>query len=123
MAETKDELKAQMNVLRKKMYKLEDAENKKRTASVVGKYFKYPRNCYSCPEKESDYWPVYFWAQKPSGSGIHGLSFETDKYGDIRIRFSEYHINTLRGYVEIKPREFWRAWAMIQKQVAALTQP
>ena len=26
----------------------------------VGRFFKYPKNCYSCPEKKSDYWDDYY---------------------------------------------------------------
>jgi hypothetical protein len=26
----------------------------------IGRFFKYPKNCYSCPEKKSDYWDDYY---------------------------------------------------------------
>lgn len=53
---------------------------------LVGKCFKY-RNCYSCPEKDSDYWWLYVRVLSVDTDGYtSGVSFQTDSRGACEIK-------------------------------------
>lgn len=85
--------------------RLHDAEN----AAVVGKHFKY-RNCYSCPERPSDYWWLYLRVIEAKGGRLKCFAFEIDKYGKISVetKNSLYHVRD--GYRPISAKEYRRAW-------------
>lgn len=55
----------------------------KELAGLVGKTFKYPRNCYSCPKTEADYWPVYARVVSVADGCLEVVTFETDSRGDF----------------------------------------
>lgn len=59
---------------------LEVAETNASNAALVGRAFKY-RNCYSCPESESDYWSLYQLVLSANDGCLQVLRFERDKYG------------------------------------------
>jgi hypothetical protein len=111
----KAKLLAQMARVRRELDKIEGAETAKKNKKLIGKYFKYPRNCYSCPEKESDYWPVYHKVLYDDG-GLHGMTFQTDSHGMITIKFDDYV--SLSGCVEISAREFLDAWLEVKRKIA-----
>jgi hypothetical protein len=69
----------------------EEAENSKH----VGKCF-VNKNCYSCPEKRSDYWNVYSYVIECSeGSGVNVLQFQIDKYGSVFISKNHSYVHML----------------------------
>ena len=84
MKERKEELERQMRKLRTELNEIQDRENAERFSGLVGKCFVY-RNCYSCPEKPSDYWDSYCQVHSITGSYANVMEFEIDKDGMIRI--------------------------------------
>ena len=49
--------------------------------AIVGKCFRL-RNCYSCPEKASDYWWTYYYVTGIAGrEWVWVVTFQTDKDG------------------------------------------
>ena len=120
MTETKEELEKTLTAIRVKLQRIHDRETLAANRKLIGKCFKYPRNCYSCPDKPSDYWPVYRKIVGSSAGGLLVMDFETDKYGNIEIKPSVWGADTLCGYVAIKPSEFLRAWRRVQKRIASL---
>ena len=68
-----------------KLYELEELQEK-----YLNKYFVYRNNCYSCPEKESDYWNVYYKVISINEyGGIEAISLEKDKYGKIESKITQ----------------------------------
>lgn len=62
-----------------KMYELEEIKEK-----YLNKYYIFRNNCYSCPEKKSDYWNVYYKViEINDNGGIVAVSLQKDKYGRI----------------------------------------
>ena len=111
-----ENLVAERRNLEKRIYSLEAdkraAENKK----LVGKCFKY-RNCYSCPEKPSDYFWLYLKVTGVDKTGRpSGWSFEIDKYGDCRVR-KERPPSLAGGYKPITSAEFEKAWTKFKAKV------
>lgn len=102
---------------RAKLNKIETLAIVKANTALVGKCFKYPRNNYSCPEKKSDYWPVYSRVLRLDGHGLICHTFQADKYGDIRIEFAKYEMR-LSGYVPITVAEFRRAWGRVKARIS-----
>lgn len=75
--------------LRMELMEMEEAEkmaNKYPSAKKLeGTYQKY-RNCYSCPEKPSDYWYIYRRINLVKADGTMIVDrFQIDKYGDVRL--------------------------------------
>lgn len=119
MMETKEALEAQLADARRKLGKILDAEQRKKNSALVGKCFKYPKNCYSCPSKPSDYWPVFVKVMRLGQYGtLRTMEFQTDKNGRLEIRFDDH--GTLSGHVPISESEFQRAWKRVQKRVASV---
>lgn len=100
-------------------------ESKRRHAEnigTLGKHFKY-RNCYSCPEKLSDYWPIYAKVLSVDKDGyIQALQFETDKYGNINIKVRDqaYHMGNGDGWTEVTKTEYTRALKALKAKIAKL---
>lgn len=84
MEENREALERQMQTLQRQLNVLNDRENAARFGGLVGKCFTY-RNCYSCPEKPSDYWNSYCLVSRITGAYATVLEFEIDKDGMIRI--------------------------------------
>lgn len=66
--------------------------------ALIGTYLVYPRNCYSCPEKPSDYWNVY--AKVTGGDGCYLVMTEVfvDSRGVGTIRTNR-GLNTFDGNI------------------------
>lgn len=109
----KDEIAAQMKSLRDELWKIEKVEEKERVTPLLGKCYRY-RNCYSCPEVESDYWWMYFRIVALEGGSPIAFVFENGKYGEIRIkprsRESEHLIAKAE---EIPYKDYSRAWELL----------
>jgi hypothetical protein len=120
MAKTKEQLEAEIAPLQAALHRLKDAETLKESRALVGKCFKY-RNCYSCPQKPSDYWWLYV---KVVGVGDYWpttLEFQTDKDGRIEIKTSDCAvIREGGGHIEIPAKEFNAAWKKLQKRIAGM---
>lgn len=84
---------------------------------LVGKHYKF-RNCYSCPDKESDYWWSYTKVIGVEDGAVILWNFQTDKYGEISIKFRDIHTTIHHGYVEITQDEFRAEWAKLKKLIA-----
>ena len=68
-----------------KLYKLKELKEK-----YLNKYFVYRNNCYSCPEKETDYWNVYYKVININKYGsIEAISLQKDKYGRIESQITQ----------------------------------
>lgn len=68
-----------------KLYKLKELKEK-----YLNKYFVYRNNCYSCPEKETDYWNVYYKVININKYGsIEAISLQKDKYGRIESQTTQ----------------------------------
>jgi hypothetical protein len=110
-------LKATARKAQNEIYKIELAERQQQSEKLVGKTFKY-RNNYSCPEKPSDYFWLYLKVKKVSRDGhLICEEFQTDKYGDISIRFERHQYNHLSGYISITPAEYRRAFKAMQAKI------
>lgn len=56
----------------------------------LNKYFVYRNNCYSCPEKQADYWNVYYKVININQyGGIEAISLQKDKYGRIESQITQ----------------------------------
>lgn len=94
---------------------------------MIGKCFKI-RNSYSCPEKPSDSWFLYVRITDIKEKDLYvassgeclcsysGFSFQTDKYGSVKIDTKD------SGYVhslgeEIPELEFEKAWNKMIKKI------
>jgi hypothetical protein len=97
---------------------------------LEGKYFKY-KNCYSCPQKKSDYWWLYskvVTVEKENlyKSGENVLAtctcwgFQTDKNGMININ-PIYETYTHSLGVEISKSEFEKAWKATLNELSLLS--
>lgn len=91
--------------------------------ALVGKCFKC-RNCYSCPEKESDYWWLYLCITGIDAEGaVEGVKFQTDKNGKLKVEQETLfmHDGTMQsGYVEITDAEFKKAVNALRANVERL---
>ncbi len=81
-----------------------------------GKYFKY-KNCYSCPEKESDYWFMYIKIKKVTKlNWMEGFTFQTDRNGKVTFEV-ERAITESICQVEITKKEFDAAFKKMVKKM------
>lgn len=102
--------------------KLESTRRYEQNIGTLGKFFKY-RNCYSCPKKPSDYWPIYAKVTAVDKDGhITALQFETDKYGSVSVKIKEhaYHMGNGDGWTEITASEYRRALKALKSKIAKL---
>ena len=111
----KKELSIALEAARYELYEIEQAETYAKNKTMVGKCFKYPRNCYSCPQKESDYWPVYYKVVKVTKSRVRCIVFSTDRDGKIEIERDARFLNS--GTVPIPNAEFNRALTKLKKTI------
>lgn len=97
--------------LQKKHFEL--YELKKIKEKYMNKYYIYRDNCYSCPEKKSEYWNVYYKViDVNEDGGIKAISLQKDKYGQITSEETMISINRLR-LEEITEREYIRETSKI----------
>lgn len=118
MPKTKEQLHAEMVRARRAYDRVEAAERYAKNKPLVGQCFKV-RNCYSSPQKPSDYWWLYVKLLRIDGYHFQAFSFQTDKHGRIEIRTSDYHAGT-DGCISISAAEFNRAWSATKKRIAGM---
>jgi hypothetical protein len=79
-------------------------------AKLLGKTFVYPRNSYSSPQKESDYWPVYVRVVGvKDGEEIRVVIFETDSNGTFSYRTAVWD-GLMVGYFPCDEAEYRKAF-------------
>jgi hypothetical protein len=105
---------------------LDVADTRKRLAAaqrLIGKCFKY-RNCYSCPEKESDYWWLYVRVLSVDTDGYaSGVSFQHDSRGHLEIKPEvSAWIDKNGGYVPITFLEWHAALSDFMARVEAMSE-
>ncbi len=87
----------------------------------VGKFLKYPNNCYSCPSLDSDYWDVYYYITSVNENGCaEAICFEKDSYGEIRIKKEQIYNIDQRDLKEIGRGEFVDMWNEMIKEINEL---
>lgn len=101
-----------------KLSKINNAESLAKNRALIGKCFKYPRNCYSLPQTAADYWPVYKRVVSGDEGGCRAFQFETDSDGKISIETHAWLHET--GCVPITELEFQKAWNVVQNRIAKL---
>ena len=116
----KEQIVSQLRALNKRLYAINQKEASARNRALLGKCYKY-RNNYSVPEKASDYWWLYIRVDKVKGAFATTFEFQTDKHGEMSVRPSRINVARFdHGHIEIKPSEFARALASLQKRIAKL---
>lgn len=104
----KEKLQTIMCNARLKLMKIEERERIKEAKQHLGRFYKY-RNCYSCPNGDSDYWWMF---RKITGMDKYGnltsLSFQKDKNGKLEIDTMKRSYIT--GWTEITKDEYYTAW-------------
>ena len=79
------ELQATIDEARERLNAIKRAKAEAANRALVGRTFRY-RNCYSCPEKPSDYWWVWRVVEGTDGFGLRVRDFAVDKYGEFTMR-------------------------------------
>lgn len=86
----------------------------------VGKCF-VARNCYSCPEKKSDYWNVYYMVLSLNdGNGVDVLQLQIDRDGNAFIQKTSSYVHLLGK--KISRAAFAKAANKIVRHVAKMAQ-
>lgn len=115
-----ERLRAERKALSDRIWKIEAEEQQNGMAALVGRFFKYPTNCFSCPEKPSDYWSIYRRVVKNKNGKTVAVSFETDNRGETRVKSEALFLPDQPGWVEIDSPEFYEAWAKARKRCGML---
>lgn len=105
------ELQGNRDKLNKKIYKLEADEQNVKNQKLIGKCFK-TRNCYSSPEKKSDYWWLYVKVTGTKHGNLRSTKFQIDKYRGAEIKTNEFASVNMFGivnYIEISELKFNKA--------------
>lgn len=118
MKKTEEQLLAEMAPLQAELRKRRDEKALAEARALVGKCFKY-RNCYSCPQEESDYWWLYSKVTGVGDYSARAFRFQTDKYGKTEVEWNVRQPST-GGYIEISAKEFNAAWREVQRRVARM---
>lgn len=119
MAKNLAEMIEARTVLNKQIGAIERAETRKQMAAHVGKYLKYPKSCYSCPKKPSDYWPIYAHVVRQTQSGsLIAVTFQTTSTDEMTLRieewYSPHHVN---DYIPITKRQYAAAKEKFVREV------
>ena len=118
--QTLKELKAEASKIGAKISKIEHESRTETNRQHVGRYFKY-RNCYSCPEKPSDYWWLYIRVTGLDRDGsLQYTECQIDKYGEITIKAKKHMYWLTDGYIPISAAEFGRAWDRVAAKLNAI---
>lgn len=89
-----------------------DNEQRRKNAAHVGRFYRY-RNCYSCPQRESDYWWVYHSVLSIDEHGsLNGWSFQTDKDGKVTV-FPRDFLSPVLLQEEIEEVDFYAAFDVL----------
>lgn len=113
-------LEAQRRTINARLNTIQEEETRDALRLLVGRYFKYPKNCFSCPEKPSDYWPIYRRVVLNEGGNPISFEFQTDKYGRVETKTEELFHGSSPEWVEIKGEEFYAAFAAVQAHMTTL---
>lgn len=105
MSELK-ELERQRNEVQSRIWEIENAENEKKSAALVGRYFKY-HNSFGSGNR----WWLYFKAVRVDGRCVVGPKFQRDSNGRFELEPDAHVFNNMSGYTEIKAVEYVRARA------------
>ena len=97
----------------------EAIERAKGLKQYLGKYFKY-RNSYSCPEKLTDYWWLYYHAYEIKNNHLCFRSFEKDSRGKTLLNDSDEWSCIVSAMIEITKEEFDTALKDILQQSTLL---
>jgi hypothetical protein len=75
-------------------------------------YWKYPNNCYSCPETENDYWDEFYYVYDVDDNGkILFINFSNDKNGKTEIETKIGDIDYFSYKItQITKEEFTSNW-------------
>lgn len=95
---------------RRRKNKLKDKHDqlilKPRLLSLIGKTFRYPKNCYSCPSKPSDYWPVYARITGLKRMCLEVIEFQTDCRGHFKWDTNFWGNDIRVGFVPCSQKEY-----------------
>jgi hypothetical protein len=112
----KDELKSIVEKARSELREIEEAESAKVNQALVGKFFKF-RNSYSKP---NEYWWLYMAVTGLSDEGNPlTWNFSKDIYGKIEVEVDQLRLLVSSGYIEIKAKEFYRAYESLMAELNA----
>lgn len=116
---TTDALRSASDLIRREVMRREEAQNVEAHRAMVGKCFRY-RNCYSCPEKPSDYWWLYAKAERLGEMGYPvGVSFQVDKDGVLTIQ-PQQRLHVIGAWQEIPASDFDAEFAKVLANMKAL---
>lgn len=114
-----DTLDAERRRIMAKIWAREARQRVKANRPCVGKFYRY-RNCYSCPQQESDYWWLYYAVTGIDKDGnLKAWSFQDDNAGRLTIEFNRVVLALTDGYREIVRGEFAEAWRDFKSQLLA----
>lgn len=112
---------------REKLYKIQDElqvfENDELKEKYLGKYFKYSRNCYSCPKTEEDYWDIYYFVVNVVENGmLNTIRHEKTSDGEIKIGKELKHGMSFLDskIIEVSKEEYKNAWKLIMDKITDL---
>jgi len=115
--ELKD-IRSQINILHDRQNEIEEDVREKANKKLIGKCFKV-KNCYSCPEKPSDYWWLYKRVDSTEGTFLKVKMFQTDQYGKTTIELNNM-LMSVDLSCEISHEEFNKAWSDTMSKLSDL---
>lgn len=116
----KERLEAERAAINQRLDAIRDQEKKKELPDKlarVGKCYVYRRNCYSCPQKESDYWDTFYRVLAYCEASDAHVVLKTDicAYGKATIS-TDFQCFALNSLQECSDREFMEALARAQAE-------
>lgn len=113
-----EELRLAAKLANERYHKAEAAIKAVENKKLVGKCFRY-RNCYSCPEKPSDYWWLYMRVTKADGYWLYAQQFQVDKNGACSFDPKRMLHNVDGNYEPITKAAYDKAWKQFEKAFKA----
>ena len=120
-----EKLKSEARKIANKIGDIEDEATRKTNGQKVGKFFR-TRNCFSCPEKPSDYWWVYCHVTRMGQHGwLYTNQFEVDKHGSVHARFDYCAMHLASSdWQPISEATYQKAWErLVKKANSAIQDP
>lgn len=129
------EIEKQEAKLRKQKEALEEAEMQRvhlpYLKTLIGTFWKYPKNSYSCPSKASDYWTTYrqiidLIETKEGSLCFIYTEIQVDADGKTSIIVDKQYAYTYRawwgkqqfsGWVKITEKEYMRATKKVDEEM------
>lgn len=134
MKTRQQQLEATIKTARDELQSMQAQEDQRENEKLIGNCYVY-RNCYSCPQAESDYWNLYVRVIGVQDGNINMVQFQVDKYGaaimERQLRTS--HMFADGGFRPISLADFQKAWfaflsgpvksfgADVEKKIKAMT--